>query len=97
MRLPACMRTAASLTGCRCCAQITFGYVLSMLLLHELEGRSRADFLRSRGRPAAQPTSGGLFMGWLAMPVFMLLSALITWELVEGLWELADTWTATNA
>lgn len=77
--------------------QITFGYVLSMLLLHELEGRSRADFLRSRGRPPGQPTSGGLFMGWLAVPVFMLLSALITWELVEGVWELADTWTPMHA
>ncbi|CAL8471569.1 g11111 [Coccomyxa elongata] len=73
--------------------QIIFGYVLSMLLLHELEGRSRADFLRSRGRIPAPETSGGLFMGWLAVPVFMLLSALITWELVEAVWELADTWT----
>lgn len=64
-----------------------------MLLLHELEGRSRADFLRSRARIPAPATSGGLFMGWLAVPVFMLLSALIAWELVEAMWELADTWT----
>lgn len=73
--------------------QVVFGYVLAMLLLHEIEGRWRTDFLRSCGRPPAQALSAGLFMGGLAVPVFLLLSALITWELVEGVWELAEIYT----
>lgn len=69
--------------------QIIFGYVLSMLLLHELEGRSRADFARSRGRQLSRPQDGAE-LGWTSIPIFFLLSALITWEIVESTWELTS-------
>ena len=66
-----------------------------MLLLHELESRSRNFFLRKRWRavqrapwsPAGAP---GSCLGALAIPAFLLLSAVIAWELVEGFWELRD-------
>jgi hypothetical protein len=64
-----------------------FGYVLSMLLLHELEGRSRADFARSRGRQPAWPPDGA-GLGWAATPIFFVLSSLVTWEVIQCYWEL---------
>ena len=75
--------------------QILFGYALSMLLLHELESRSRSFFLRKRWRamqpaPGSRPTAPGTCLGALAIPAFLLLSAVIAWELVEGFWELRD-------
>ena len=75
--------------------QILFGYALSMLLLHELESRSRNFFLRKRWRamqrgPRPSPAAPGTCLGALAIPAFLLLSAVIAWELVEGFWELRD-------
>ena len=75
--------------------QILFGYALSMLLLHELESRSRAFFLRKRGRSAGAcaprvVAPAGTCLGAATIPVFFLLSAVIAWELVEGFWELHD-------
>ncbi len=70
--------------------QILFGYALSMLLLHELESRSRAYFLRKRGRTAQPRMASGTCLGALTIPVFFLLSAVISWELVENFWEVKD-------
>jgi hypothetical protein len=75
--------------------QILFGYALSMLLLHELESRSRAFFLRKRRRSSAacSPCAvapPGTCLGAAVIPVFFLLSAVIAWELVEVFWELHD-------
>ena len=66
-----------------------------MLLLHELESRSRAFFLRKRWRGAQRgpwPHRVGprTCLGALAIPAFLLLSTVIAWELVEGFWELHD-------
>lgn len=77
-----------------------------MLLLHELEARSRALFLAAYQRRLISTSSSGdandmrlqqrqqqagAGLGWLSVPVFFLLSALVTWELVEVSWELADS------
>lgn len=74
--------------------QILVGYALSMLLLHELESRCRARLLRAWGRaprPCAPRMGGpGACLGRLTIPVFFLLSAVISWELVESFWEVRD-------
>ena len=70
--------------------QVLFGYALSVLLLHELECRSRTIFLckRWRNAPLSAPrwTSCTRF-GALTIPVLFLLSAVVSWELVESFWE----------
>lgn len=73
--------------------QILVGYAVSLLLLHELECRSRALFLRRRWRGA--PPSKPRWMpctccGAFTVPVLFLLSAVISWELVESFWEAQD-------
>lgn len=73
-----------------CAAQILFGYALSMLLLHKLESRSRAFFLRKRGCSAGAMAPARTCLGAATIPVFFLLSAVISWELVESFWELHD-------
>ena len=70
-----------------------FGYVLSVLLLHKLEGCSRAMFLRKQwrsGQTCALRRAPGAYLGALTIPVLLLLSAVISWELVEGFWEARD-------
>jgi hypothetical protein len=79
---------AAVFVTSRPAAQVMFGYVLSMLLLHELESRSRAMFAHRCGWRPAQQVPRGAGLGWAGLPIFFLLSGLIVWELVECGWEL---------
>ena len=70
--------------------QILLGYALSVLLLHELECRSRALFLRRRWRGASPCTlrqTPCACFGALTAPILFLLSAAISWELVESYWD----------
>ena len=76
--------------------QILFGYAVSLLVLHQLEARSRHLFLRRRlhGAPQCAPRrmSCACF-GALTTPVLFLLSAVLLWELIEGFWEARDSIT----
>ena len=64
--------------------------MLSVLLLHEVECHSRATFLRKQWRsapPCAPRWMSCTRFGALTIPVLFLLSAVISWELVESFWD----------
>ncbi|CAL5224179.1 g6819 [Coccomyxa viridis] len=76
--------------------QILFGYAVSLLVLHQLEARSRHLFLRRRWRGAPQCAPRRMScacFGALTTPVLFLLSAVLLWELIEGFWEARDSIT----
>ena len=73
--------------------QILFGYVLSVLLLHELEGCSRAMFLRKQwrsGQTCALRRAPGADLGARPIPLQRLLTPVISGAVGEGFWEARD-------
>ena len=85
--------TCPALTPCTPVVQILFGYALSLLVLYELEARSRHLFLRRRWSSAPNCAPRGMScacFGVLTIPVLFLLSAVLSWEVIEGFWEARD-------